>query len=280
MTKDEAIQQAVEAFDRLLDNIRGIEQVSNRVEDQAIEALAALRAAQSEPAPSPAPVQPVTMRTAEEWAAMWENRTHAMMTEWEGGKVGTFIGFIGAIRAEALSISNAKWENRRMEFHKFAYSTKAEMDALKDEIESLQLAASATGIPQIPECHTLWLWKNGHYYLAYDNPYPCKTVGGDPLTLGEPSAYAVFKASVNGREEYECPKLPRLPDSAPGVVDVENGWPQPWNFHYVRRFVENGQEVWKCRAYTLPLKNGQAIIGSGSSSSEAIAATRGKIGAG
>lgn len=62
MTKDEAIQQAVEAFDRLLDNIRGIEQVSNRVEGQALEALAALRAAQSEPAPA----QPVAMRSADQ----------------------------------------------------------------------------------------------------------------------------------------------------------------------------------------------------------------------
>lgn len=270
MTKNEAIQQAVEAFDRLLDNIRGIEQVSNRVEGQAIEALAALRAAQSEPASLLAPVQPVAMRTAGQWFHEWATTQYG----------NDYIKIIEAIQQDALASANAKWENRRMEFHKFAYSTKAEMDALKDEIESLQLAASATGIPQIPECHTLWLWKNGHYYLAYDNPYPCKTVGGDPLTLGEPSAYAVFKASVNGREEYECPKLPRLPDSAPGVVDVENGWPQPWNFHYVRRFVENGQEVWKCRAYTLPLKNGQAIIGSGSSSSEAIAAARGKIGDG
>lgn len=49
----------------------------------------------------------------------------------------------------------------------------------------------------------LWLWRNfvdgRPEYWAFDNPYPCVTVGGDPLTLGQPCGYAIFKASVNGR---------------------------------------------------------------------------------
>lgn len=216
MTKDQAIQQAVEALEGFIKAFQKQDWQSGYpfVYSEGRSALDALRAAQSEPAPA----QPVVMRSPAYWYGVIENEMYAE-------QVGpnnviyrpaeeTTIQHIRDIQAEALASANAKWENRRMEFHKFAYSTKAEMDALKDEIESLRLAASAAGIPQIPECHTLWLWKNGHYYLAYDNPYPCKTVGGDPLTLGEPSAYAVFKASVNGREEYVCPKLPRLPDSA------------------------------------------------------------------
>lgn len=51
--------------------------------------------------------------------------------------------------------------------------------------------------------HMLWLWKNfvngRPEYWAFDNPYPCVSVGGDPLTLGEPCGYAILKQSVNGR---------------------------------------------------------------------------------
>ena len=49
----------------------------------------------------------------------------------------------------------------------------------------------------------LWLWKNfvdgRPEYWACDNPYPCKPGGGDPLTLGEPCGYAIFKESTQGR---------------------------------------------------------------------------------
>lgn len=49
----------------------------------------------------------------------------------------------------------------------------------------------------------LWLWKNfvdgRPEYWAFDNPYPCKEGGGDPLTLGEPCGYAIFKESTQGR---------------------------------------------------------------------------------
>jgi hypothetical protein len=42
----------------------------------------------------------------------------------------------------------------------------------------------------------LWLWRNGDHYLAYEHEYPCYSDGGDPLTLGEPVGYAIFKPSA------------------------------------------------------------------------------------
>ena len=48
----------------------------------------------------------------------------------------------------------------------------------------------------------LWLWKNfvdgRPEYWAFDNPYPCHP-NGDPITLGEPCGYAIFKESAQGR---------------------------------------------------------------------------------
>ncbi len=50
----------------------------------------------------------------------------------------------------------------------------------------------------------LWLWKNfvdgRPEYWAFDNPYPCDA-NHDPLTLGEPCGYALFKPSINGRPD-------------------------------------------------------------------------------
>jgi len=40
----------------------------------------------------------------------------------------------------------------------------------------------------------LWLWKNGDHFLAYEHEYPTID-GGDPLTLGEPAAIAIFRVS-------------------------------------------------------------------------------------
>jgi hypothetical protein len=51
----------------------------------------------------------------------------------------------------------------------------------------------------------LWLWKNfvdgKPEYLAFDNPFPCVSAGGGPLTLGEPCGWALLKHSVNGRSD-------------------------------------------------------------------------------
>jgi hypothetical protein len=40
----------------------------------------------------------------------------------------------------------------------------------------------------------LWLWENGDHYLAYAHEYPTYG-GGDPMTLGEPFAWGIFKTS-------------------------------------------------------------------------------------
>lgn len=51
----------------------------------------------------------------------------------------------------------------------------------------------------------LWLWKNfvngNPEYLAFDNPFPVRLDYGDPMTLGEPCGYAVFKPSREGRND-------------------------------------------------------------------------------
>jgi len=48
----------------------------------------------------------------------------------------------------------------------------------------------------------LWLWRNGSTeFWAFDNPYPCATLNGDPLTLGEPCGIAIVRDSVNGRPD-------------------------------------------------------------------------------
>jgi len=51
----------------------------------------------------------------------------------------------------------------------------------------------------------LWLWKNfvegRPEYWAFDNPFPCMSVGGDPMTFGEPCGWALLKSSINGRPD-------------------------------------------------------------------------------
>ena len=50
----------------------------------------------------------------------------------------------------------------------------------------------------------MWLWRNfvdGRLeYWAFDNAYPSEDCG-DPLTLGSPVGYALFKPSINGRPD-------------------------------------------------------------------------------
>lgn len=48
----------------------------------------------------------------------------------------------------------------------------------------------------------LYLWRNGDHYLAFDNTHPCYP-NGDPKTLGEPAATAIFKES---RSRWNCLK--------------------------------------------------------------------------
>lgn len=44
---------------------------------------------------------------------------------------------------------------------------------------------------------TLWLWKNGDHYLAFAHEYPCYEPDGDPMTLGQPAAKAIFRESFD-----------------------------------------------------------------------------------
>lgn len=66
-----------------------------------------------------------------------------------------------------------------------------------------QEPAPPSAAPQAPApSKALWLWKNfvdgRPEYWAFDNPFPCRE-NGDPMTLGEPCGYAIFKASKQGR---------------------------------------------------------------------------------
>lgn len=52
----------------------------------------------------------------------------------------------------------------------------------------------------------LWIWKNfvdgRPEFWAFDNPYPVHlSPNGDPMVLGEPVGYAIFKSSRNGRPD-------------------------------------------------------------------------------
>ena len=50
-----------------------------------------------------------------------------------------------------------------------------------------------------------WLWKNfvdgKPEYWAFDNPFPTQIDCGDPMVLGEPCGYAIFKLSCKGRSD-------------------------------------------------------------------------------
>lgn len=74
--------------------------------------------------------------------------------------------------------------------------------AMRDALAKWGTPPAATGEPVAK----LWLWKNfvggKPEYWAFDNPFPCVSVGGDPLTLGEPCGWALFKPSVNGRPQH------------------------------------------------------------------------------
>lgn len=87
----------------------------------------------------------------------------------------------------------------------------------------------------------LWLWKNfvdgRPEYWAFDNPYPCKLGGGDPLTLGEPCGYAIVKESTQGRfdvSEAEVIAAIKRVTSRPEATVIEA-------LRRIARGYENGQ---------------------------------------
>ena len=65
-------------------------------------------------------------------------------------------------------------------------------------------AANRIEVLSGPVQQKLWLWRNfvdGRLeYWAFDNAYPSEDCG-DPLTLGSPVGYALFKPSINGRPD-------------------------------------------------------------------------------
>ena len=69
-----------------------------------------------------------------------------------------------------------------------------------DALEAAGLPADGAPRPSLAPQGKLWLWKNfvdgRPEYWAFDNPYPCKPGPGDPLVLGEPCGYALFKEST------------------------------------------------------------------------------------
>jgi len=77
---------------------------------------------------------------------------------------------------------------------------------------------------------TLWLWKNGDHYLAFEHLYPCFTPGGDPMTLGEPFGRAVFKVSHDratppaDRAAQPVERTRRLVDAAMRVISKHDAW--------------------------------------------------------
>ena len=59
---------------------------------------------------------------------------------------------------------------------------------------------SSGGVPEQEQARTLegqtlWLWRNGNHFWAFDNPYPCYE-NGDPMTLGEPTTTAILKTNT------------------------------------------------------------------------------------
>ncbi len=75
-------------------------------------------------------------------------------------------------------------------------------------INALRLDAEVARSPRVPQ--KLWLWRNfvdgRPEYWAFDNPYPCQVGGGDPMVLGEPRGYAIFKESTLSRNHRATPE--------------------------------------------------------------------------
>lgn len=109
----------------------------------------------------------------------------------------------------------------------------------------------------------LWLWQNGDGdYLAYDNPYPCESLHGDPLTIGYPFARARLLPSVNSR--------PNMPASCRtmGVRPIGNDITEPdtsgdfegdvWFGHPEKRTL--GTHIWRSGAWHLLPTELDAVI--------------------
>jgi hypothetical protein len=139
------------------------------------------------------------------------------------------------------------------------------MDAM-----SADKGAKANAIPlyttppaaPVQEPMKLWLWKNfvngKPEYWAFDNPFPCVSVDGDPLTLGEPCGWALLKPSVNGRpdrSEQEVISTVTRPATPPAAQRQWVGLTDEEIDELSRTMVKGNKSVnWLCRAIEAKLK--------------------------
>lgn len=91
---------------------------------------------------------------------------------------------------EALQTECADHKENAVRNARIAVSIRAERDALQSK-----LYAAPKALAPLTDEQELWLWQNGDHMLAFKHLYPCFTEGGDPMTLGEPVARAIFKTS-------------------------------------------------------------------------------------
>lgn len=78
------------------------------------------------------------------------------------------------------------------------------------EKPTLEAPQAPPSVGAVEQGEKVWLWKNGDHYLAYKHLYPCFEPGGDPMTLGEPVGYAVFRES-HDRSVDKSPELQGSP---------------------------------------------------------------------
>jgi hypothetical protein len=83
---------------------------------------------------------------------------------------------------------------------------------LEREVQSWETKADfwrdrAKEFKQVADGQKLWLWQNGDHYLAFAHEYPCYEPTGDPMTLGEPIATALFRRSFDRSQAISKPHL-------------------------------------------------------------------------
>lgn len=91
---------------------------------------------------------------------------------------------------EALQTECADHKENAIRNARIAVSIRAERDQLQAKLD-----AAPKALAPLTDEQELWLWQNGDHMLAFKHLYPCFTEGGDPMTLGEPVARAIFKTS-------------------------------------------------------------------------------------
>lgn len=91
---------------------------------------------------------------------------------------------------------------------------------MSNDTQGAQITAQAEPAAE----QKLWLWRNGDHFLAFDNLYPCFTPGGDPMTLGEPVGYAIFKHShCRAGKEVEVARRIATTEAEPAALHITAG---------------------------------------------------------